>query len=90
MELNFRLWVEGELLVEHGRTGSGKLSLYPPLYTQYLNYPPQDVINWSADAITYMDPADVKEGGRAVTPVDSKTFKPYYWHDQVNKQLVRG
>ena len=80
MELNFRLWVE------HSRTGAGKLSLYPPLYTQYMNYPPQDVVTWSADAITYMDPNDVKF---KAYPIGEK-FKPYFWFDKVNKVLVSG
>lgn len=67
MDLNFKLWLE------HSRTGSGKLSLYPPLYTQFMNYPPQDVVNWSADAITYMNPEDVK-----FKAYDGK-FRPYFW-----------
>lgn len=79
MELNFKLWVE------HSRTGSGKLSLYPPLYTQYLNYPPQDVVNWSADAITYMDPRDVQ-----FKAYDDGKFHPYFWFDKVNKTLRSG
>lgn len=69
MELNFKLWVE------HSRTGAGKLSLYPPLYTQYMNYPPQDVVTWSADAITYMNPLDVK-----FKAYDDGKFHPYFWH----------
>jgi hypothetical protein len=81
MELNFRLWVEGS------RTGTGKLALYPPLYTQYLNYPPQDVVNWSADAITYMDPKDVSPPGQKV--FDGK-FHPYFWFDKVNSVLTSG
>jgi hypothetical protein len=77
MELNFRLWIE------HSRTGAGKVSLYPPLYTQYLNYPPQDILTWSADAITYMNPEDVALSGKAY-PIGDK-FRPYFW-----KGLYRG
>ena len=69
MELSFRMWVEGH------RATPGKIALYPPLYTQYMNYPPQDVITWSADAITYMDPEDVALSGKAY---DGK-FRPYFW-----------
>lgn len=79
MELNFRLWVE------HSRTSAGKLSLYPPLYTQYMNYPPQDVVNWSADAITYMDPKDV-----AFKAYDDGKFHPFFWSDKVNRTLISG
>jgi hypothetical protein len=68
MELNFKLWVEGH------RATRGKVSLYPPFYTQYMNYPPQDVVTWSADAITYMDDEDVK-----FKAYDGK-FRPYFWH----------
>lgn len=78
MEFSFKLWFE------HSRTGAGKLALYPPLYTQYLNYPPQDVVTWSADAITYMDPKDV-----AFKAMDGK-FKPYFWYDKVNATLRNG
>lgn len=77
VEFSFKLWLE------HSRTGSGKLSLYPPLYTQYLNYPPQDVVMWSADAITYMDPKDVEF--KAFN--DPKEFHPYFWFDKVNRTL---
>ena len=77
-ELNFRLWVEA------ARTGFGKLALYPPLYTGYMNYPPQAVVNWSADAITYMDERDVQfkalEG----------EFKPYFWYDDLERKLTKG
>lgn len=68
MELNFRLWVESK------GYRTGKLSLYPPLYTQYMNYCPQDVVTWNADAITYMDPEDVK------FRVIDGPFQPYFWH----------
>ncbi len=53
--MNFAEWLR---LVEHNAT-LGKSGLYPPLYTQYYNYPPCDIINWSADAINYMDPEDL-------------------------------
>jgi hypothetical protein len=75
MELKFKLWVE------HSRTGAGKVSLYPPLYTQYMNYPPQDILTWSADAITYMDPEDVALSGKAY----EGKFRPYIW-----KGIYRG
>jgi hypothetical protein len=71
MELNFRLWLED-------RTSAGKLALYPPLYTQYMNYPPQDVVVWSADAITYMDDKDVQ-----FKVFDDGKFHPYFWHNKV-------
>lgn len=76
IEFSFKLWLE------HSRTGAGKLSLYPPLYTQYLNYPPQDVVMWSADAITYMDPKDVE-----FKAYSGKEFRPYFWFDKVNRTL---
>jgi len=68
--LQFKLWLE-----DHRRT-SGKLGLYPPLYTQYMNYPPQVIVNWSADAITYMDPADAT--GKDYTG----KFHPYFWKNK--------
>jgi hypothetical protein len=77
-KLEFKLWLEGS------RTGTGKLSLYPPLYTQYMNYAPQDVVTWSADAITYFDPADVQ-----FKAYDGK-FRPYFWKDKVEKFLHSG
>lgn len=81
MDLNFRLWLE------EGGSETGKLALYPPLYTQYMNYPPQDVINWSADAITYMDPKDVDPPGQKVF---TGKFQPYFWFDKVNRVLISG
>ena len=75
MQLEFKVWLEGH------RSTPGKIALYPPLYSQYMNYPPQDVVTWSADAITYFDPADVQFQAN-----DGK-FKPFFWKDQVNKVL---
>jgi hypothetical protein len=76
-KLSFRLWLED-------RGTPGKLGLYPPLYTQYQNYPPQDVVTWSADAITYMDPKDVQFS------VNKGKFKPYFWKDGVSRTLIPG
>lgn len=56
MQLDFKTW-----LAEHASGTKGKLGLYPALYTQYYNYPPADIVNWSADAITYMDPEDIPQ-----------------------------
>ena len=70
MELNFKLWTEGH------RATRGKIFLYPPLYTQYMNYPPQDVLLWSADAITYMDPKDVQFKAYEI----GSKFRPYFWN----------
>ena len=39
---------------------NGPGGLYPCLYTQYYNYPPADIVNWTADAIVYMDPEDLE------------------------------
>lgn len=54
--LKFKQW-----LMEHSSTTKGKNGLYPSLYTQYYNYPPADIVNWSADSITYMDKDDVPQ-----------------------------
>lgn len=74
---SFKEWF---LLMERGSsTGTrGKIGLYPPLYTQVFNYTPQDVVTWSADAITYMSPKDVD------SPLPHSSwgkFKPYFWQD---------
>ena len=53
--MKFKKWL---FLQEHARGSMGKQSLYPELYHQAKNYPPADVINWSADAITYMPEKD--------------------------------
>ena len=56
--ISFMEWMklrEGKGYVDAGRPGG----LYPSLYTQYYNYPPADIVNWSADAIVYMDPEDI-------------------------------
>jgi len=82
MELNFKLWFEAA-----GTETGGKLALYPPLYTQYMNYPPQDVVTWSADAITYMNPMDVDPPGQKVF---NGKFHPYFWFDKVNSVLISG
>ena len=71
--LEFKMWLEG-----HKGT-MGKIGLYPPLYTQYMNYAPQDVVTWGADAITYMDPKDIK-----FKAYDGE-FKPYFWHGYYGK-----
>ena len=71
--LSFHLWLEGRSATR------GKIGLYPPLYTQYLNYCPQDVITWSADSFTYMNPADIQ-----FQAFDGK-FKPYVWKDSKNQ-----
>jgi hypothetical protein len=79
-EMNFRLWLE------KSSTGSkGKLALYPPLYSGYMNYPPQVVVNWSADAITYMDDKDVQ-----FHAYDDGKFHPYFWFDKVERLLKSG
>jgi hypothetical protein len=50
-------------------------SIYPPLYTGFMNYPPQVITTWSADAITYLDPRDV-----SCNPyVYYGKFRPYKW-----------
>jgi len=75
MLINFKEW-----LLEHSGSTSGtsKLGLYPPFYTGVYNYPPSAVINWGADAITYMDDKDVKPNA----PYSNwGKFKPYFWHD---------
>lgn len=69
--MEFRLWLEKQ------RRTASKLGLYPALYSQYMNYPPQEVILWGADTITYMDPADI-----AFKAYDDKKFHPYFWHDK--------
>jgi len=56
MKLNFKQW-----LLESARLSRGKVGLYPPLYTQYYNYPPADIVTWSADSITYMDEEDLEQ-----------------------------
>jgi hypothetical protein len=50
----FRDWI----MLREDRGTRGKQGLYPPLYHQAANYPPSDVITWSADAITYMSDED--------------------------------
>lgn len=75
--MNFKEWL---LLMEHSSGSRGKIGLYPPLYTQVYNYPPADIINWSADAITYMDPEDLKYRFLYTpffTPVIRKTIGNY-------------
>lgn len=62
-----------EWLNEH-RSSYGKRGLYPPLYTQYYNYPPCDSILWGADAITYMDDEDLN-----FKFLYSKKFVPHTW-----------
>lgn len=69
--MEFRLWLEKT------RRTSAKLGLYPPLYSQYLNYPPQEIVTWAADAITYMDPEDIK-----FKAYDDGKFHPYFWHNK--------
>jgi hypothetical protein len=66
--MEFKLWLEKQ------RRTSGKLGLYPPFYTQYMNYPPQEVLLWSSDAITYMDPRDIE-----FKAYDDGKFHPYFW-----------
>lgn len=65
--LEFKLWLE------HSSSTRGKIGLYPPLYTQYMNYVPSDVVTWSADSITYLSPKDVQ------FKAYSGKFKPYFW-----------
>lgn len=38
----------------------GPNGIYPPLYTQYYNYPPSTHLTWGADNITFLDPEDYK------------------------------
>lgn len=65
--LEFKNWLN-----EHAN--SGKVGIYPSLYTQYYHYPPCDSITWSPDAITYMDTEDLK-----FNFVYSKKFVPHTW-----------
>ena len=53
--MDFKEW----LLLEASRGSNAKQGLYPPLYSQAVNYCTSDVITWSADYITYM-PSDWK------------------------------
>lgn len=73
--MTFKEWL---FLVERGSsTGTrGKIGLYPPLYTQVFNYAPQDVVTWSADAITYMSEKDVNP---TAAYSNWGNFKPYMW-----------
>lgn len=70
MELNFKLWMENNV-----DTHANADAIYPPLYTQYMNYPPQVIATWTADALVYLDPRDVSCKPYAY---DGK-FKPYIW-----------
>ena len=49
--MNFKLWLQ---LMEDAGGPAAKQGLYPPGYSAVALYPPCDVINWGADAITYM------------------------------------
>jgi len=69
-------------ITEGHKSTQGKLGLYPTLYTQYPNYPPQDVITWGADAIWYMQPYDTK------FKVNYGKFKPYFWKHPDCKHVI--
>lgn len=45
--------------INSSTTTAKNAGIYPELYTQYYNYPPAAVVNWSSDNITYMDPEDL-------------------------------
>lgn len=70
--ISFKNWL---IFQEGHHATKGKVSLYPDLYHQWANYPPSDVVTWSADAITYMDPKDVE-----FKFLYTKKFQPYFWH----------
>lgn len=51
MHMRFKEWL---LLQESASRPGAKQGLYPLGYGGIALYPPSDIINWSADAITYM------------------------------------
>lgn len=80
--VSFKNWL---IFQEGHHVTVGKMGLYPSFYHQWYNYPPQDVITWSADAITYMDPKDVE-----FKFLYTKKFQPYFWKDGFSGKLKHG
>ncbi len=56
--MHFKKW-----LTENATTPGSRRGLYPDAYSAVVFYPPSAVINWSADAITYMSEKDRKYTG---------------------------
>lgn len=55
--MQFKEWL---ILQENATRPGAKQGLYPIGYGGIALYPPSDIINWSADAITYMPKKDRK------------------------------